>query len=211
MERKGSTSQARHASRHRCTTRAETATYSSATAEPANIDQGANETTLQGAGADVWGYGGETYDQYTALYRPGGADSTSTTTVEVDAQSNTNGWARSGIMLRDSVPGATTSLGYAVLSLTPSNGVSLAWDNSSSGYLNQQVNTASVSGPVWLRLIRNATQVTGEYSTNDSAWTTVATETLTGSNSTEDVGMFTCAHNATTDGQATFTGFTITG
>lgn len=178
-----------------------------------DIDQEASgAVSLQGAGTDVWNGGGNTTDQYTALYEPSGADSTSTTTVEVTGQSDTSGWAKAGIMLRDSIPGETTSLGYAIIAITPGEGVTMQWDDSSSGYLNSYTTAATgTTAPVWLRLIRSGTSVTGEYSTNDSTWNTVATETLTGSNSTEDVGMFTTSHLTSAVGQATFSGFSITG
>jgi regulation of enolase protein 1 (concanavalin A-like superfamily) len=168
--------------------------------------------TINAAGADVWGAGGESYDQYGAMYVPGGSTSTSTTTVEVDSQQNTNSWAKSGLMIRNSIPSTTgngaNSLGYAAIALTPGNGVTMQWDDSSSGLMNSEVTADSgAMAPIWLRLSRSGSSITGYYSTNDSTWTAVATETLTGSDGTEDVGMFSCSHNAGVEGQATFSNF----
>jgi regulation of enolase protein 1 (concanavalin A-like superfamily) len=190
-----------------------TNSYTPYAATPADIDQEASgAVSLQAAGTDVWNGGGVATDQYAALYKPSGADSTSTTTVEVTGESDTNAWQKAGIMLRDSIPGQTTSLGYAVIAITPGEGVTLQWDDSSSGYLNNYVTAATgTTAPIWLRLVRSGTNVTGEYSTNDSTWSTVATETLTGSNTAEDIGMFTTSHLTSTVGQATFSGFTVTG
>lgn len=133
--------------------------------------------------------------------------------MEVTSQSDTNAWAMAGIIMRDSISGSPGSLGYAALALTPGNGVALLWDNDSSGYLNQVVTAGngSVSAPIWLRLIRSGTSVTGYYSANDSTWTTVGTATLTGSNATEDVGMFATSFDAPLMGQASFANFGITG
>ena len=118
-----------------------------------------------------------------------------------------------GIMLRNSISTSPGSLGYAALALTPGNGVALLWDNDSSGYLNQVVSAGNgaVNAPIWLRLTRSGTSITGSYSTNDSTWTTVATETLTGANSTEDVGMFATSFDSGTMGQAGFSNFAVTG
>lgn len=183
--------------------------YAAYASTPADIDQQpSGAVSLQVAGTDV----STGIDQYAALYQPSGADSTSTTTVKVTGESDTNGWQKAGIMLRDSIPGQSTSLGYATIAVTPDNGVILQWDGSSSGYLNDYTTAATgTTAPIWLRLVRDGTSVTGEYSTDDRTWNTVATETLTGSNATEDVGMFTTSHLTSTVGQATFSGFNISG
>jgi regulation of enolase protein 1 (concanavalin A-like superfamily) len=176
------------------------------------VDSGSSYT-LDAAGAGPWSSCCQTTDQYGALYQPAAADSSSSTTVEVTSQSNTNAWAMAGIMLRDSISGSPGSLGYAALALTPGNGVALLWDDDSSGYLNNEVATGggTLAAPIWLRLTRSGTSITGYYSTNDSTWTTVGTETLTGSDTTEDVGMFATSFDSATMGQAGFSGFGITG
>ena len=176
------------------------------------VDNGSSYA-VDAAGAGPWESCCQQTDQYGALYQPAAADSSSTTTVEVTGQSDTNAWAMAGIMVRDSIAGSPGSLGYAALALTPGNGVALLWDNDSSGYLNQ-VDTAgngTVSAPIWLRLTRSGTSITGYYSANDSTWTTVGTATLTGSNATEDVGMFATSFDAALMGQASFANFGVTG
>ena len=105
--------------------------------------------TIDAAGAGPWSSCCQTTDQYGALYEPGAATSSSTTTVEVDSQSDTNAWAMSGIMLRNSTSGSPGSLGYAALAVTPGNGVALLWDDDSSGYLNQEVATGAGTRAPW--------------------------------------------------------------
>jgi regulation of enolase protein 1 (concanavalin A-like superfamily) len=181
------------------------ATYASTSAD---LTQSTSGFTIDAAGADAWGAGGESYDQYGAIYVPSGGTSSSTTTVEVNSQQNTNVWAKAGIMLRNSIAGSPTALGYAVLAVTPGEGITLQWDDDSSGLLNQlDTVAATTTAPIWLRLIRSGTSITGEYSTNDSTWTTVGTATLTGSDATEDVGMFSVSHDPGVVGQATFSSF----
>jgi regulation of enolase protein 1 (concanavalin A-like superfamily) len=183
------------------------AAYSSTTASM--VDANNSAITIDAEGSDVW----TTTDQYGSVYVPSGANSTSTTTVEVTGQDNTSAWAKAGIMLRNNIAGAGSSLGYCILAITPGNAVQLQWDNSSSGGLNEGITAGtggSTTAPIWLRLTRSGTSVTGYYSSNDSTWTTVGSATLTGSNSTEDVGMFADSQDAGVVNQSTFSNFAIT-
>ena len=100
-------------------------------------------------------------------------------TVHVDNVANTNGWAKAGIMLRADIAGSPTSTGYAVLAVTPTNGVVLQWDSDSDGLLDQAASDrAGVTAPVWLRLTRSGNTVTGQYSTDGSTFTTTGSATL---------------------------------
>ena len=63
--------------------------------------------------------------------------------------------------------------------------------------------------PSWLKLVRDGTAVTGYYSTDDTTWTQVGTATLPGITPTQDVGVFTTAHQADTIGEADYTNFTL--
>jgi hypothetical protein len=169
--------------------------------------------TISAAGAGPWKSSGQMTDEYGALYQPGAATTSSTATVEVDSQANTNPWAMAGLMIRDSISGSPGSLGYAALAVTPGNGVSLLWDGDGSGYLDNVVSAGAGTrtAPVWLRLTRSGTTVTGAYSTNGTTFTTVGTETLTGSGPTKNVGMFGTSFLEGTMGQASFANFGITG
>ncbi|MFC1431471.1 DUF1349 domain-containing protein [Streptacidiphilus sp. N1-3] len=180
--------------------------YASTTA---TVLQGTATDEIDASGAGPWKSSGQDTDQYAALYQPGAAGTTHTTTVRVTGQTNTNPWAMAGLMIRDNMTGSPGSLGYAALALTPGHGVSMLWDSDSSGYLDSvQSSATQVTAPVWLRLVRNGNSLTGSYSTDDQAWTTVATVTLTGATSTEDVGLFASAFQSGQTTQATFSGFT---
>ncbi|MDX3697657.1 hypothetical protein PV726_47295 [Streptomyces europaeiscabiei] len=99
-------------------------------------------------------------------------------------------------MLRNNIASAGSSAGYLVLATTPGNGIALSYDSNSDGYLDTNtIKTGSATvAPVWLRLVRSGTSVTGSYSADGTTWTTVGTATLTGANSTLDAGMFSTAH-----------------
>lgn len=178
--------------------------YKTTASTQATFGQSNGNFTIDAAGSDVW----TTTDQYGAIYDPSGAGSTSTTIVKVNSLANTSTWAKAGIMLRNSIAGSGSSLGYAVLAATPGNGVVLQWDNSSSGGLNAYDATSSgITAPVWLKLVRDNSTVTGYYSSDGSTWTFVGTASLTGAHSTEDVGLFASSHDTGVTGQATFSNF----
>ncbi|MDX2548870.1 DUF1349 domain-containing protein [Streptomyces sp. WI04-05B] len=187
-----------------------TSPYKAYSSVPAAVDQHGGVTSLTSAGIDVWRSGAAYDDDYAAAYQPGAAGSSSTVTVHVDGQDRTNSWSKAGLMLRNSVTSAGSSTGYVVLAATPANGIALSYDSNSDGYLDANVlkTGSSAIAPVWLRLVRSGTSVTGSYSADGTTWTAVGTATLTGANSTLDAGMFSTAH-AGSPGTATFSQFSV--
>ncbi|MFJ4817218.1 DUF1349 domain-containing protein [Streptomyces sp. NPDC088801] len=187
-----------------------TSPYKAYSSIPAAVSQSGQVTSLTGAGIDVWRSGTAYDDEYSAAYRTGAAGTSSTVTVRVAGQDKTNSWAKAGLMLRNNIASAGSSTGYLVLATTPGNGIALSSDSDGDGYLDTNtVRTGSATvAPVWLRLVRSGTSVTGSYSADGTTWTTVGTATLTGASSTLDAGMFSTAH-AGTIGTAAFGQFSV--
>jgi hypothetical protein len=173
--------------------------------------------SINGAGADIW----QGNDEYGSIYQPGSFGPGSTAVVRVDGESDTDGWAKAGLVVRNRLAAGGTSVarsvypndqfGYAALVLTPSNRVSLQWDGNSSGQLNQSVSVgaSTLHTPIWLRLVDGDGTLTGSYSTDGTKWTTVGTAKLTGAASVEDAGMIWSAHTNGVVGTATFSNFLV--
>jgi hypothetical protein len=166
---------------------------------------------VAGSGADTYG----TTNEYSAIYRPGAATATTTATVEVTGQANTDAWAKAGLMLRDDITGTATSPGYAIVAVTPGHGYALQWDSDGDGTLDSNSappdsGTGTAVYPSWLRLTRGGDTVSGYYSTDDTTWQSLGTVTLPGTTATQDVGVFTTAHDSGAIGESDFTGFTVT-
>ncbi|WP_169739820.1 NEW3 domain-containing protein [Actinospica robiniae] len=179
---------------------------------PSAFGQSGGSYAILAGGNDIWGAGGEHYDEYGSIYSPQAAGPSSTVTVEVDSLQNVNAWTKGGLVLRDAVTGAGSSQGYVALVVTPSNGVSLQWqDASTPGYLDQDVQSpSSVAAPVWLRLVRDGDQVSAYYSADDQAWNQVGSAiTLTGATTDEDAGMIVTAHSPSLQAQADFSNFSV--
>jgi hypothetical protein len=174
----------------------------------ATFGQQGGNLAIQGAGADLYG----STDQYSTIYQPGAEHDGSTTVVKLTAQSDTDVWAKAGIMVRDDITQPGVSPGYVILAEAPGEGYVVQWDSTGSGQLDSNSapsNTGSGTAayPTWLKLVRSGDTYTGYYSTDETNWTLVGTATAPGATATQDVGVFTCSHSAGTIGEADFSGF----
>ncbi|WP_128381971.1 alpha-N-acetylglucosaminidase [Streptomyces cavernae] len=162
---------------------------------------------IDGAGADLWR--GTT--EFGTVYREGALRDGVSVTLRVEAQAVTGNWARSGIIVRNSLatPG---SPGFLNLAVTPANGVVLSYDTTGDGTLDTYRRITGVKAPVLLRLTRADGSYTGECSTDDgTTWRTVATVPVPGAAGTQDVGLFMSATNGGGGARGTveFSGWTL--
>ena len=157
------------------------------------------------AGADVSG----TNNQYGTIYRPKSLNTNGTATTQVLSQQNRNAATKSGLIVRSDLTKADSASGYVTLEVTPGKGVQLQWDADGNGQLESSKTVSGVTAPVWLRLARNGTAFTGQYSVDGTTWSTVATITVPSAVDAEDVGVFTTSHNKYVDGRADFGPLTV--
>jgi hypothetical protein len=150
--------------------------------------------TVNGGGADIWGGS----DQFNYVSQP--LTGNGSIVARVTAQSNTSGWAKSGVMIKQSTSSGSN---YALLAATPSNGIAFQSD------FNSNVSGASYSFPVWLKLIRSGTTITAYTSADGSTWTMVGSTTISLTDPVT-IGLFTCAHNGGALNTATFDNVSIT-
>jgi hypothetical protein len=125
--------------------------------------------TIQGGGSDIHGASDQFQFDYQTL-AAGGSIS-----ARVTSQTNTNAWAKAGVMLRTSTdPGAAN---YALL-VSPGNGVFVQYRSTQGGTTNR-VSTISGAVPQYLRVARSGSAFTAYTSTDGSAWTALAGSTVT--------------------------------
>lgn len=163
-----------------------------------SYDSGTAVWTVKGSGADIW----NAPDQFQFASRA--VSGNQTITARIDAMGNTDGWAKSGVMFRDSADSAST---MAIVARTPSNGLAFQYR---SGW-NTPVHVAgpTVATPVWVRLARNGSTLTASYSTNGSAWTTIGTATLSLA-SNHLAGLAVSSHNNAALNTTTFSSVSVT-
>jgi hypothetical protein len=182
------------------------APYKTYASTQATLGQQGDQLAIAADGTDVW----TGNDEYGAIYLPGAAGPSATATVTVDSQQATSDWAKAGIMVRDNITKSGSSPGYVILAATPGHGITLQWDSDGNGYLDSFTATGgTTSYPVQLKLVRNGSTYTGYYSADGSTWTEVGTATVPSVTATQDVGVFSTAHNSGAISEADFSGFHV--
>ena len=151
--------------------------------------------TVNGGGSDIWG----TADQFNYVSQP--LTGNGSIVTRVTSQSGTDPWAKSGVMIKQSTTGGSA---YALLAVTPGNGVAFQYG------FNSSVAGGSYTFPNgWLKLTRSGATITAFTSADGSTWTQVGTTTISLTDPVT-IGIFTCAHNSGALNTATFDNVSVT-
>lgn len=125
--------------------------------------------TVAGSGADIWNQADGF--RFASQSISGDFD----LVARVDAQRNTNTWAKAGLMVRASTAAGSVH-GFCLV--TPGNGTSLTW-RSSTGGSSSSVAGPTVAAPTWLKLTRRGGTVAGYQSGDGLAWTLISSKAIT--------------------------------
>jgi regulation of enolase protein 1 (concanavalin A-like superfamily) len=163
------------------------------------IFDGAGTFTLRGSGADIWG----TADAFHFLYQPLVGDGA--VQGRVASQTNVNGWAKAGSMIRETL-GVGSAHGMAIVS--PSNGVLVQGRTASGGGSFGQPALAG-QAPVWTKVERRGEMIIGWKSSDGTTWDWLGSQRIP---MTAQVyaGMIVTAHDNTKLAEATFDGVQVT-
>jgi YD repeat-containing protein len=165
-------------------------------------DNGAGTVTLAGSGTDVWG----TSDQFRFAYRSLTGDGSITALVAT--QTNTDPWAKAGVMIRGSLDPAAA---HAFMAVTPGNGEAFQRRNTAGGAsTNTQTGGGTGAAPYWVRLVRAGSTLTGYRSADGVTWSLVGSDTVT-LPTTVYIGYAVCAHTNAALSTVTFTNGSTTG
>jgi hypothetical protein len=94
--------------------------------------------------------------------------------ARIISQTNTDPWAKSGMMFRESV--AFNSI-FVMLCVTPGNGVSLQWRDTTGGICNKK-DFSSTALPVYFKLSKNGSTFRAYKSTDGKQWDLLGDITL---------------------------------
>lgn len=132
--------------------------------------------------------------------------------ARVTSQTNTNPWAKAGVMFRESLTGGSR---HVMMFTTPTgagNGFGAVWRptaNAATSYADgPALNTVPNN---WVRLVRAGNVLTTYASANGTAWTTVNSVTLSSLGSTLYVGLAVTSSESLVLGTATFDNVQIVG
>lgn len=155
--------------------------------------------TNEGAGADIEG----SADAFSYIYQQVSGDVA--ITAKITALTNTNAWAKAGVMIRESL---NANAGNAFLAITPSNGVSFQKRMTTGGSTTATI-VGSLAVPYWLRLKREGNNFSAFSSPDGTNWTQVGTTVPIAMNATVYVGLPVTSHSEGTLATATFTNVSI--
>ena len=158
---------------------------------------------MNAIGADIW----DTADKFRYVYK--NLSGNGTIVARVDTLVRTDGWAKAGVMIRESVhPGSK----HAFVCLTPDYGVSFQ-QRPETGNVMSQVSTNVVVASVWLKLTRTGNAFTAQHSADGVTWTNIAFTTPVNITMANDVliGLAVTSHNASAATAAEFSNLSTTG
>jgi autotransporter-associated beta strand protein len=162
---------------------------------------GGGTFTVAGSGAAVGG----TADSFRFAWQTLTGDGS--IVARVTANQNTNGWAKAGVAMRESL--AANSKHVAMVT-TATQGPQLI-SRSTTGGTSATINgTAATFTETWVRLVRVGNVITASRSADGVTWTTVGSVTVA-MGSTIHVGLLSSAQNNTKLNEARFTNVSLSG
>jgi hypothetical protein len=165
----------------------------------ASFDAPSGGWTQSGGGADIWNRS----DQFNFVSEH--VTGSAVAIAKVASVTNTNSWAKAGLMFRNS---AAANDVFVDVVVTPGQGVSLQW-RSTTGGTGSSTTIAGVTAPRWLKLTRSANSFSGYYSANGTSWIQIGSAKTVTMASNALVGLAVTAHDNTKLCTATFSGVSI--
>jgi len=163
---------------------------------------------MTASGADIWAVNGVEADEFHFAYKM--LTGVGSIVARVDSVSNTNAWAKAGVMIRETLePGSRNAFAF----VTPGNGVvAQARDIADAASVN--TNQTGITAPYWVKLERDvAGNFTVSHSSNGTTWQPVrgALPFRILMNTTVYIGLALTSHDNTATCTAKFSNVTITG
>jgi endoglucanase len=155
--------------------------------------------TLTGSGSNLGG----TADSFQFARQTITGDCT--ITARVASQSNSSGYARAGVMIRD---GLTADARFADCIVTPSNGAYYQYRTTVAGTATS-ASGSTAAAPYWVRVKRVGTTFTAFKSADGTTWTQISTAKTITMGASVQVGLAVCSFNNNVLGSATFDNVTI--
>ncbi|UCG48608.1 MAG: hypothetical protein JSU94_02305, partial [Phycisphaerales bacterium] len=173
-----------------------------------SYDQGTDTYTVVGAGTDIWDVAsrdGTFHDEFHYAYRS--LTGVGSIIAQVLSVENTNGWAKAGVMIRDTLDANSV---HAMVVVTPSNGVAFQYRTDAGG-ASTNVAQGGITAPQWVKLERDAGgNMMASYSADGLSWTLLNTVNIS-MNTPMYVGLAVTSHSAGVPCEATFSGLQTTG
>jgi fibro-slime domain-containing protein len=137
-------------------------------------DSVSNTDTVKGDGSDI----SSTADKFHYAYSQVNGDQE--LSVKVISMTNTNAWAKAGLMIRQN---ATNNCPFVYVVVTPGSGLQVSSRATSGASVVQGCQKTGFACPIWLRLIKTGNNFKADRSSDGAAWTNIwsGSVTMTGS------------------------------
>jgi len=173
-------------------------------ASPAFVATSSGGVVMNGIGADIWG----TSDQFRFAYKT--LTGNGSIVARVLSVYNSNGWAKAGVMIRQSTePGSTHA--FMAKTAADGNGASFQRRLTAGGASSNNDATTATPAPYWVKVERVGDKFSGFISPDGVAWTQLGeaqTITMTGP---VLIGLAVCSHNPAIVTTAEFSDVATTG
>jgi hypothetical protein len=158
--------------------------------------------TMTGSGTDIWNNADEFHYAYKTLTGVGSI------VARVQSVSNTNNWAKAGVMIRESLePGSV----HATMVVTPAQGISFQRRNFTDD-VSSDTTTGSIVAPYWVKIERDlAGNFTAYSSTNGTTWQIQGAPENIQMGANIYIGLAVTSHDAALTCQAVFSNVKTTG
>jgi hypothetical protein len=168
------------------------------------VESPAGTYTITASGTDIWGQSDQFHYAYKVLTGAGSI------IARVNSVENTNGWAKAGVMIRETLDPDSA---HAFACVTPNNGVSFQ-RRLSTGGASEHTTQSGITAPYWVKLERSISgSFTVSHSANGSIWEPVtgAVQQNIPMGLNVYIGLTLTSHNTALTCQAVFSNVTITG
>jgi len=164
------------------------------------VEAPAGTYTMSAEGADIWG----SADQFHFAWQE--LTGVAEIIAKVESVENTNGWAKAGIMIRDTLEPDSA---FAMMAVTPGNGV---WFGRRTGGDTDSDAQADITAPQWIKLERSiGGLVRAYYSTNGITWTPLGLSVPVIMNTPMYIGLALTSHEPGVACEAVFSNVTSNG
>lgn len=160
---------------------------------PGSVLESGGTVQLAGSGSDIW----DTADGFQFRYQPWSGDGE--LVVRVSSLTYTDGWAKAGVMFRESLDAGSRNV---FIGVTPGSGVTLQHRSATGGW-SSYTSGSRATAPHWLKLVRSGDTFTGYESAEGTTWSQVGAVTLQ-LPATVSVGLAVTSHNNATLATAGF-------
>ncbi|MDD7887733.1 LamG-like jellyroll fold domain-containing protein [Flavivirga sp. 57AJ16] len=144
-----------------------------------------NTFTIKGSGSDIWG----SNDAFQMAFKKVNSDIE--IIASVNSQTNTDAWAKAGVIVRESLDNNSK---HVFAAITPENNGG-AFYRSNTGNDTSYYPASTLSTPCWFRLIKIDNLVQASYSTNGTDWIKIASSFDISIGDEYYVGLAVSAHN----------------